>query len=350
MITSGNIHGANNFDILRLIAAWLILFGHSFELFNHSPDPLAHYLRYETITSIALNIFFVISGYLVTASYLNHESLIKFARNRFLRLIPALVAVTLFSIFLLGALTTKLSLAEYFSHVETWKYLNNILIFPLHYSLPEVFNEVPYANVVNGSLWSLEIEVRAYILVGLLGFFRLLRGNVVISVMLLLLVIFAWFTFVIDPEIKRIAGVKTSFILSNSRWLFGFFAGCALYILREKVPYTPPLFVLVFILSIIAWYYLPYGKLIHMLCMPYLILHIALATKPVGYLLKGKDLSYGIYLYAFPMQQLTMQITGTQLGIMGFIAMASLLTFICAWLSWHYVEQPFLKRKQAPCP
>src|ERR1700744_1565293 len=91
----------NNFDILRLIAAWAVLFGHSFTLYgSHTIDPLVSALGYDASAALALSIFFIISGYLVTASWLKCKNPCSYFLHRLGRIIPALVVVIILTVFL----------------------------------------------------------------------------------------------------------------------------------------------------------------------------------------------------------------------------------------------------------
>ncbi|MCH9754125.1 MAG: acyltransferase [Alphaproteobacteria bacterium] len=335
----------NNFDIMRLVAAWMVLYSHAFALYDDSLDVFVTSINYSPCSGIALHIFFVISGYLITQSYLYRKNIKIFTVSRLLRLLPALIVVVLLSTFVIGAIVTTKNLQEYFTDIDTYKYLNCILIFPLKYTLPGVFENNPYRGAVNGSLWTLGIELKCYIFIGVLGFFSILRANIIF--------IITTFCFVINillnifPEYpKYILTFKYSALLNDGPLFLAFFSGASLYFLKDKISYTPKLFFIILVSDIIAWYYIPFGEYIHTLLISYLIIYIALHLKPAVKFLHGTDISYGVYIYAFPIQQTYMHYLGQAYGFTSFVLTTTLVTFILGYISWKLVEKPSLDLKK----
>jgi peptidoglycan/LPS O-acetylase OafA/YrhL len=337
----------NNFNLLRLIAAWLILFGHSYDLYNHTSDPFVRLLHIPGASFYALACFFTISGYLVTASWLRQPHVIPYALNRMLRILPALIMVVLLSVFILGPIVTSLTLSEYFSHSDTWKYLRTMHIFGLRYSLPGVFDTVPYANVVNGSLWSLKLEVQCYIILALLGVTGLLKPRLMCLCAVMCLIGNAALTHLINNPAAHVLGMKYNNIIQFTLWGFFFWAGSTLRLYKEHVYFSPRSILAVTILSFALYFMIPaYGYYLHALTLPYMILGIALHVPTIMPRLFTKhDISYGIYLYAFPIQQCYMHYVGDSYGIGGFIACATLCTLTASLLSWHLVERTALRLK-----
>lgn len=340
-------HSHNNFDLLRLSAAWMVLLGHSFVLYDQSPDPLVAQLGYDALPALAVSIFFIISGYLVTASWLKRCSLRQYAASRFLRIIPALAVVTALTVFVLGPVATVLDLKTYFLSGDSWHYLKNVLIFPLSYTLPGVFEHLPYASAVNGSLWSLKIELRCYIALAIFGMAKLVRPRPMLSVALVCIVAYALLARMADNHPKNIAGIKYTQLLADMHWGFLFAAGAVFYLYREKIRFTRPLFAVAVAADLIGWHLLPHGDIIHLLCLPYIVLYLALGLPPVGRIMRGNDLSYGVYLYAFPLQQLYMQEVGKSLGFTAFVVIATGMVLGAAYLSWRFVESPCLRLKRS---
>lgn len=104
---------------------------------------LKAFVGYETGGEIAVAIFFVISGYLVTGSFLRSRSIGDYIKKRSLRLLPALFIVVVLSAFVLGPILSTLSLRDYVLHPQTWYYLRNCVLYT-GYHLPGVFAENPY--------------------------------------------------------------------------------------------------------------------------------------------------------------------------------------------------------------
>lgn len=157
-------HRENNFDFIRIAAAYLVLFSHCWPLFGREPEFLSALLNYETGGGLAVSIFFFTSGYLMCGSLLRRDDLFHFVMSRSLRILPGLAVTVLFCGFVVGPAYTELSLRDYFGQPATWLYLNNMVIFPIRFPLPGVFMHNPAQASVNGSLWTLPIEVACYIL------------------------------------------------------------------------------------------------------------------------------------------------------------------------------------------
>lgn len=133
-----------------------------------------------SLANIGVGIFFVISGYLITKSWERGPQAFNYLKKRALRIFPGLIVVVFLTVFLLGPFVTTLSLNNYFSNPQTWSYLLTILIFPLYYggsyfALPGVFENNPFPNVVNGSLWFLPHMLLLYIVVLALGLAGLIK-------------------------------------------------------------------------------------------------------------------------------------------------------------------------------
>ena len=142
----------NHFDIMRLTAALLVVFSHSFNL-SHGKvlgkqyEPLMQLSKGQiTLGGLAVLVFFVISGFLITASFDKDKNVLSFCQKRFLRIYPGLIVVVLLTALVLGPLMTELPLWEYFKKPETYNYLvNNIGFIRYQDFLPGVFehNTVP---------------------------------------------------------------------------------------------------------------------------------------------------------------------------------------------------------------
>lgn len=159
----------NNLNLLRALAALSVLLSHSFALSSGSPatEPLRSLIG-MTPGSIAVDVFFVISGFLVTASICRSQSLIDFVAARFLRIFPGLFVMLVLSVFGLGLAMTTLSPKAYLSSSATYSYFAWCLTLfrGVKYELPGVFEANPYRLAVNGSLWTLPYEVRMYAILG----------------------------------------------------------------------------------------------------------------------------------------------------------------------------------------
>lgn len=322
----------NNFDFLRLIAASLVVFGHSFHLngfYNASPLTLqTHGQTYEG--GIGVFIFFAISGFLITQSYTRTNDIKKYIKARFLRIVPGITVVVLLSVFFLGPLVTKLSLKEYFGSVETWKYLENIIPVFVKFQLPGVSFYNPHG--VNGSLWTIPLELRCYVIVAILGMICALKYRIVTLSMFLL--VFAGYLGLVPVKIG-----------SNVLFYLMFFSGSIFYLYRECIPHK--WWIALFSFGVL--YVANENKFI-LKAMPifgtYLIIYLAnLKTLPLYKVTKYGDLSYGVYIYAFPIQQSLIYINGEKMDPINNFAWAMPLSLLFAGLSWYFIEKPALSYK-----
>src|SRR6478735_10581756 len=162
--------GHNHFNVLRLIAAWLVIYGHAWAI-TGTPggDLLARATQVKFAGAIAVDMFFVISGFLIAAS-LQRNTVRGYLASRALRILPALIVCVGLSTFVLGPLLT--TAADYWRNPQTWQYLtHNATLHRAEFFLPGVFEQLP-RTAIYGSLWTLPIEAQLYIallIAGLLG-------------------------------------------------------------------------------------------------------------------------------------------------------------------------------------
>jgi peptidoglycan/LPS O-acetylase OafA/YrhL len=157
-------HRDNNFDAVRLIAALAVVVGHAWPLTGLSHPPR---LGGVPIFTLAVFVFFSLSGYLVGTSWRHDPRVLPFLARRASRIFPALIVVIVLTTFLIGPIATRLALNDYFTSSQTWTYLTNVTLVA-SYDLPGVFDANP-RPVVNGALWTLGPEFLCYLAVMILG-------------------------------------------------------------------------------------------------------------------------------------------------------------------------------------
>jgi len=345
-----NIPKENNFNFLRLLAASLVLFSHSYSLLFAEiiNEPLAKYTEIESFGVLAVYIFFVISGYLITGSFIRNPNIKNFIINRILRIIPALAVVVIISAFIMGALVTNLSLLEYFLLPQTYLYIvRNIFLFPVSYILPGVFEDNIYPNAVNGSLWTLRLEFTLYIMVAILGVLKILNNKIFLTLIALSSIICIFFINNYSLAISNIVGVNLlqviALLLKNGAF---FIMGMIFFVMGDKIKTSnrSALSCLIFIIFFISTEFIYY---ILLLTLPYLVLYLsAIPSKFMKLFNKYGDFSYGIYIYAFPIQQLYIHLLYGSLNITIFFLLSFFTALICAILSWNFIEKPALKFKK----
>lgn len=308
-----NIRFSNNFDFLRFFGAFLVIFSHSFVLTSgtNNGEPLFNITCILTLGGMGLLIFFVISGFLIAQSWDSNNSSIQFLWNRLLRIIPGLIGVALVTVFVIGPLVTDLSLIDYFKNPMTLNYLSIITIFNINNNLylPGVFVNNAFPNAVNGSLWILPALFEMYILVMVAGLIGLLKKRKILLILVFILVVgylhnrisYLMFT---EPFLNSIHYITfTQFLALDSMASIFFAIGVVYYFYKDVIKYD---FKIVMILALI-WIFsfkTALFELISFLCVPYIILYIAHADlPPLNKAGKYGDFSYGLYIYAFPVQQ-----------------------------------------------
>ncbi len=339
MSLTGSNHRDNNFDALRIFAAALVILSHSWPLTSRTDEPIAE-ITYASINGGALGVwmFFVISGYLVSQSFVQRGNLLAFFEARFLRIYPAFVACIVFGI-LLGAVVSTLPLAGYFGHPQTWKYLVANLLFELRYQLPGVFVTNPYPNAVNGSIWTLPAETMMYVLVALMGLATMLRRTWLGAVTLVgLLAVLS-----IEPgSVTKIPYIDS---LNYAPAVRCFLLGMLFYLLRDRIPLHGAGVIGLFALVVVLKQNQPPGTLFVCVLIAYTTLWLAMHPRlrlPVSD--RIGDVSYGLYLFAFPIQQ-TLVWLKPNIEPWVLFAASFCLTFVVAWCSWRFLEKPALALK-----
>ncbi|MBC3920330.1 acyltransferase [Undibacterium sp. CY18W] len=332
----------NNFNLIRIIAAISVLVGHSFSLLGFE-EPLTKLLG-MSIGTLAVDVFFISSGFLVGKSLLTRRSAVEYLASRFLRIFPALALLTFLSTFILGPLFTTLPLTSYFTNLETYQFLlkGTTILAGISMNLPGVFEDHKF-TAVNGSLWTIIYELKMYLL--LLIFWAVFRRIEKLKIAPLGYVLVAVsFVSGLMLILQNFHGQNESHL---SRFIFMFFTGTSFYVWKDKIQLKPLYFFVFFGLEFCAFFI---GKEIYFaaycLTIPYLLFYVAYV--PAGFIRKFNligDYSYGVYIYAFPVQQMIISLLpGVSVTVMA--AWAIVITFLFAVFSWHCVENPILNKKE----
>lgn len=334
----------NNFNLLRFVAATMVLVSHSFAICsgNAADEPLRALLG-MSLGDIAVDIFFAASGFLVAGSLLSRQKLSDFVLARALRIYPGLWLALVLTLVFVGTCVTTLSVADFFTDPQTWKHLakNAVMLKGVDYALPGAFQDVPWVGAVNGSLWTLPTELRMYLLLaGLWLGASLLRIDARrwVSVACVLLSV-AGLTY----------AIYTAWSGPGSKlYLLGamFFVGAAMRVWQDRIPMTRAA-VLALVVALLAAMAVSTELFttIYRLALPYLVL--SLAYLPAGGIRRFNtvgDYSYGMYVYAFPVQQ-SLAHFWPGIGPYEMIAASFPLTLALAMSSWHWVEERSLRLK-----
>lgn len=343
-------HKTNNFDFIRLLAASMVVFSHSFYLLATPQRPLGESEPLVFLTGgqmtfgvLGVWIFFAISGYLITRSLLRSTSYATYFTKRSLRIFPALIVDIVIAAFIWGPIVTTLTLTEYFSSYGTYRYLLNVNLYRIVYELPGVFTTNPLPNFVNGSLWTLPFEFTCYIGIVVLHFFFILRNRYVYAAFYCLGLI-AWaiiyqtkyYTFVV-PVLNLPVQYFTLSIYFGTGALF--------YLFRDKIP-------LRFSWSMVAlaiWcaaFYLNMGIAFSYFCLPYITFWFVYEPKiNLHGVARLGDFSYGLYIYSWTVQQTIIHFLGAEIPWLVMCVLSFLFTIPLAMFSWFAIEKKALRLK-----
>ncbi|HEX4608503.1 MAG TPA: acyltransferase [Urbifossiella sp.] len=332
-------HRGNNFDLLRLLLAAAVIFAHCPEITDGDKhrEPLTAAFGTITLADLAVDGFFILSGYLILQSWDRSPRLASFGRKRALRIVPGFVVASLLSALVVGPLGSDP--ATYFAGFNPVAYLRSMALFEPP-EVPPVFAGQPWP-AVNGPLWTIGYEVRCYLLVAALGCTGLARRWVWLPLTLAVVavsVIPGLDARVYFPGSWLVLGSPVAFFRLVA--LFG--AGGCFYLLRGVIPLTRwgAILAAVGLVAGLAGTK-ETAQIAPCTAGAYLLLWAAFHTRPVR--LKH-DISYGLYLYGWPVQKL---IAWYVPGISPWALVVPSLAgaALCGWASWRLVERPFLRLK-----
>lgn len=337
-----NLSRGPSFDVIRLLAAFVVLASHSAVVVGRNVIP-DFSNRQISLGGLAVAVFFVLSGFVVMESFKRDPNPFSFLRKRALRIYPALILLVLVTVFVLGPLLTAVPLGSYFSSRLTGLYLLNGIV-PFNYLLPGVFADNP-THVVNGSLWTLRYEIICYAAVALFGARFLARPVLVVVIALAAeaLMPTLWILFRHGG-----AGFVANEILQAGTTVGYFFGGAAISLFSARIPVGARHVALA--CALVAVSLATYGfYFVFPFAGAYLV--VVLGNSKVlaftglrrGFL--SGDFSYGFYIFAFPIQQIVRQSFGDAAGFWTVLFVSLPIVLALAMLSWHFVEKPALRLK-----
>ncbi|WP_025723439.1 acyltransferase family protein [Paenibacillus polymyxa] len=335
----------NNFDFMRLAAAVMVLLSHSYPISGNANEFFVKITNGQwPLGGLSVAIFFVISGFLISMSFNKTQSKFRFVFNRLLRVFPGLICAVLFSTFVIGAIVTNNTLNDYLTNPQTYDYLKSSFLFPVYYELPGVFTGNIYPNSVNGSLWTLPYEVLFYALVLIIGSIGWFSHKTRESILLLFVLVL--YLNIFSPHIfdnYNFYGIS----MGSLNYLLGYFlAGTVIYCYRDQIIISRKLMLCSFIVILISF---EFGGLkeVFMIFGSYLIICFAYSQKIKIYKInKYGDFTYGMYIYAFPVQQfVTWIFGGGKMNTFFHFSISFIICLACSYLSWHLVEKKFLSLK-----
>lgn len=330
MTLKRGLAGANSLNLVRLVLASLVIVSHTWPIGAFGKQwggepPLGHW---------AVGGFFCLSGFLIAGSRMR-LGVVRYLWNRSLRILPGFWVCLAVTAFVLAPLSAMIEGAAW-SPASAIQYVGRNAALYVHQSgIDDTLLTAPYAPAWNGSLWTLFFEFGAYLACGVL-----LTGVLRHHPLFLSSVLFAGAT-AITPWADQ--NVRTD-LYTNALHLGTFFlAGMVIFFASNRLPVslvgaTACLigFGVLAALGVEMW--------LGPLPLAYMLLVVG-ATVPACWV-QTHDISYGLYIYAFPMQQLLAVLGVQRLGLPAFMAASFVTTVPLAWLSWMLVERPAMTLKR----
>lgn len=333
--------------LVRLVAALMVLSGHMSYIMGQQPT----FLWGQAIQGLGVKTFFLLGGVYITKSWLSDPHPLRYGIKRFFRIWPPLALYVILATFVFGPFLTRLSILEYYSNPSLLVYLNNLRLYII-YALPGIFETNPYPNAVNGSLWTLPVEVFMYIVIPFICVFLKKVKNklfcLILSVALCGAACGIQIIFSFIPG-ARLVIYATDWVSAMAVIPF-YFIGMA-YALFEtdlkKFLNLPIATCLIIAFSCFNFQGATYTALFYVV-FTYLVLSLSFGIHLAfrGNWIQNLEISYGIYLWGFFIQQ-AFEYTAIKLGIFfPFAAELFFCTILSAgfgWLSMKVVEQPTQK-------
>ena len=352
----------NAFNVLRLVLAVLVIVGHCFPLGGFGeewPIPALTGGRYS-LGTLSVGMFFLLSGFLITRSGSGNLSVGRFLWHRFLRIFPGYWVCLLVTAFIFAPIFCAIEHGTVFdifiapAHTPQSYVIDHAAMFQARgFSMKSVMavssghivgllshNPTPWS--INGSLWTLPIELICYLAMAVLAGLGVVqrRRAVVLALFAILLAV---------REVKCISPETFShyypFVGFDvlSYFCFYFFAGSVCYLYRARIPYSKALFFVSICLATLGLTVTRLGFLAP-LALPYSFLCLSFALPVARFSMKG-DYSYGTYIYAFPVQQGLALVGLHHAGFGLYLTSCLLITGVLAVISYRYVEAPCLRWK-----
>ena len=336
----------NNFDFLRLALAVLVIYSHAYPLGlgSEATEPFMRATHGQaTGGGLAVDSFFIMSGFLIYASAQRSSSVFSFLKKRVTRIYPGfLVAALLTAIFVAPLGSARFVYPMLLPRVGDFL-LQTLRLMEFHYA--DAFVGNPYPGPINGSIWSVSYEFWCYLGVALL----LLAGVLRRRSLVLTLFVLSWLVGITFRVEGWILGGKWLGVLVGvphfwARLLPLYLSGVVFYLYRERIPLSTALAAASALALSIACFFQAGLAVAFPIAGAYLLFYFAFSPA-IRLHRAGEfgDFSYGTYLYAFPIEQLLMRHFGGTVAPLVLFAAATPLVLLAACASWYGIERPFLR-------
>jgi peptidoglycan/LPS O-acetylase OafA/YrhL len=334
---------ANSFTALRILFAVIILAGHSIQIRHGLPFTQNWPLFLDFLVQRCLDGFFILSGYMITASALRSRDVLGYTLSRALRIFPGLVVTVLILWLVVGPLFTSMPMGEYWTQTETWAFPALLIsqADPLA-GLPGVFEASPMGDYANGPLWTIRYELMAYLGVGLLMAMGLYRRRAQVLLWTLMAAGGA-----VAFEAFGYTGVGEATIGSLSRFAPAFLIGASFYAARDQVSLSPG-FVALSLVAALAADGTVLGPLMLQVATAWTVLWLGFLALPgrTGAAIRNvEDVSYGVYILHWPLGMMAFAMVPGLSSLVLFAIMVP-TAVLAGWTLRVAVEKPAMAMKR----
>jgi peptidoglycan/LPS O-acetylase OafA/YrhL len=317
-----------------------VLLWHSFALQTTPLPNLPIALQYLLSGSVMVDGFFVISGFLVFSSAQRSKSFVHFATNRVSRIFPGLFICLCFTAFVLAPIIASHESVKLAWFEAPFYVLANMFLFPMKWGISTLLAENPVSRSWNGSLWSLQWEVLAYLIIWFVS--RRMKISKPILISFAILATVANFLIVAASLSVFSSNFIFDLLSTGSRLGLMFSVGALLCLFSHNIPLR-------------IWLALPSVALLYLsletknyswmapIFWGYVLLYLGSRLKSPSFFVNN-DFSFGLYIYAFPIQQFLIATGNASTNVWVFFCQALSISGVLAVSSWFLVEKPALKK------
>ena len=336
-----NISHENNFGFLRLLFAYLVIISHSSELVYNSPlRELFHMITGSvTFGMLAVDGFFLISGYLIYQSYENSKNFSSYMVKRVLRIFPGFIVASFLSLIFVVALTNNPQLLSNLNLYEWVKIFLKALILSTPYVDGLLLNAS--RQIINGSIWTVRYEFFCYLFVPLIALLSFKKINILILTFLFLSICVYMIAYDVNYIYRNVAFFS---LFQFFRMTTAFLVGTCFYkyrhLIKWKQNYVAFCFLALIFIRLVSTTFFELGLII---LGGYIMFNFAFIfkSKMLEKIGAKTDISYGVYLYAWPIQIVIIHhFNSVNPWLLS--AITILLASVVGYISWISIEKPFM--------
>lgn len=339
---------ANNMNLLRLFLATVVVFSHCFEVVDRGRQREPANMLFHTVAlgDLAVDGFFLLSGFLILYSWQRDPKLLAFMSRRVLRIHPGFIVATLLGGFLVAPYFAA-DAAAYWQALDIPRFLLRMVLL-CEPDVPATFAGLPYPDL-NGAMWTIQYEFLCYLLVGVLGVLGLAHSKRLWFVLLAVSIFACFFP---ETLLALKGGPKSRWMVMDEpgsfvRFLSFFSAGASWYLWRDRIRLDGRVAIALGLLCLASMFRFDTGWVVLPTAGAYVLFWLAFAKlpdNPLSRFCARQDLSYGVYLYGWPGQQSLLHFLKPISPYLLFPP-AALLALACGALSWVLVERRCLRLK-----